>query len=96
MRRLSSVFGKKVWDFIKKESESLVLVGLKIPRDYQNAKEGKKEDIPLSLSKSLFESKEFDGFESVSGVPRYETYNNSYQKKLYLNYYSKMYQRKVF
>ena len=31
---------KKVGDFIKKESESFVFVGLKIPRDYEIAKEG--------------------------------------------------------
>ena len=53
----------------------------------QKAEERKREDIPLSLSKSLFESKEFDGFELVSGAPRYEAYNNSYQEKLYLKYY---------
>lgn len=31
---LSSVLGKKVGDFNKKESESLIFTGLEIPRDY--------------------------------------------------------------
>lgn len=36
---LSSVFDKKVGDFNKKGSESLIFTGLKIPRDYQLVKE---------------------------------------------------------
>jgi len=32
---LSSVFCKKVGDFIKMESESLEITGLEIPRDHQ-------------------------------------------------------------
>ncbi len=32
--KLSSVFGKKMGDFNKKESEGLVFTGLEIPRDY--------------------------------------------------------------
>ena len=45
---LSSVFGKKVGDFNKKESESLTFIGLEIPRDYYD----KEEDID-----GLFSSK---------------------------------------
>lgn len=33
--KLSSVFGKKVGDFNKKESEGLLFTGLEIPRDYR-------------------------------------------------------------
>ena len=36
---LSSVFGKKVGDFNKQESESLDFTGLKIPRDHHKEKE---------------------------------------------------------
>ena len=36
---LSSAFGKKVGDFKKKESESLIFTGLEIPRDYYYDKE---------------------------------------------------------
>ena len=42
MSDLSSVFGKKVGDFNKKESESLDFTGLKIPRDHN---EGLEEDV---------------------------------------------------
>jgi len=36
---LSSVLGKKLGDFNKKESTSLDFIGLKIPRDYKEDKE---------------------------------------------------------
>ena len=38
---LSRVLGKKVGDFIKKESQSLINQGLEIPRDYYGKREEK-------------------------------------------------------
>ena len=51
---LSSVFGKKMGNFNKKESESLDFTGLKIPRDHIKRMEGtkskKRRDARASLS----------------------------------------------
>ena len=49
---MSSDFGKKVGDFIKKGSESLDFTGLKIPRDYIYDMEVTSEhDIPLIVKR---------------------------------------------
>ena len=40
-------FDKKVGDFIKKESESFVFVGLKIPRDYINGGSNGYREQPI-------------------------------------------------
>lgn len=44
--KLLSGFGKKVGDFNKKESESLVFTGLEIPRDYRFMREDEKDYMP--------------------------------------------------
>ena len=41
---LSSAFGKKVGDFKKKESESLIFTGLEIPRDYNEEMEEQQDE----------------------------------------------------
>ena len=43
MSDLSSVLGKKVGDFNKKESTSLDFIGLKIPRDYKDKEDTQNE-----------------------------------------------------
>ena len=48
---LSSAFGKKVGDFKKKESESLIFTGLEIPRDYSiiNGEREYKGNLEIGL-----------------------------------------------